>query len=157
MNRSLTGALAVVLFCAVEPLLSATEAVAEPPPLPPSQPRVPGSQGAPYGPLQVTPPAFVNGPPRVGLDARGVAASSLSDLGGPVTGMPNERPGAAVRIAVGVAGPQGAVGGTTLSDLDPGALAPQAPEPPGHPPAGPSVGVDLAGPQSPPVAIGSGE
>lgn len=156
-SRSVTGALAVALFCAAAPLLSATAAVAEPPPLPPSQPRVPGSQGAPYGPVQVTPPAFVNGPPRAEFDTGGVAASTLSDLGGPIAGMPNERPGPAIRIAVGVAGPQGAVGGTTLSDLDPGATASQAPAPPAHPPAGPSVGVDLAGPQSPPVAIGSGE
>jgi hypothetical protein len=156
-SRSVTGALAVALFCAVAPMLSITAAVAEPPPLPPSQPRVPGSQGAPYGPVQVTPPAFVNGPPRAEFDTGGVAASTLSELGGPIAGMPNERPGPAIRITVGVAGPQGAVGGTTLSDLDPGAMAPQAPAPPERPPAGPSVGVDLAGPQSPPVAIGSGE
>lgn len=154
---SVTGALAVTLFCAGAPLLSATQAVAEPPPLPPSQPRVPGGQGAPYGPVQVTPPAFVNGPPRAEFDTGGVAAGTLSDLGGPIAGMPNGRPGPAIRIAVGVAGPQGAVGGTTLSDLDPGAIASQDPAPPAHPPAGPSVGVDLAGPQSPPVAIGSGE
>jgi hypothetical protein len=138
-------------------MLPITHAAAQPPPLPPSQPRVPGSQGAPYGPLQVTPPAFVNGPPRAQFDTGGVAASTLSELGGPVAGMPNERPGPAIRIAVGVAGPQGAFGGTTLSDLDPGALAPQAPPPPEQSPAGPSAGVDLAGPQSPPVAIGSGE
>jgi hypothetical protein len=78
-------------------------------------------------------------------------------LGGPIAGTPNERPIPAIRIAVGVAGPQGAVGSTTLSDLDAGAIASQAPAPPAHPPAGPSVGVDLTGPQSPPVAIGSGE
>ena len=156
-SRRALGALAVALSCYVGATLSATSAVAEPPPLPPSQPRVPGSQGAPYGPLQVTPPAFVNGPPRGDSDAAGVAASTLSELGGPIAGMPNERPGPAVRIAVSVAGPQGAFGGTTLSALDPGALVPPAPAPSGRPPAGPSVGVDLAGPQSPPVPIGSGE
>jgi hypothetical protein len=156
-RRSVTGAFATVLFWTAAPMLSATEAVAEPPPLPPSQPRVPGGQGAPYGPLQVTTPAFVNGPPRAEFDTGGVAATTLSELGGPIAGMPNERPGPAVRIAVGVAGPQGAFGGTTLSDLDPGATATQAPATPEHSPAGPSFGVDLAGPQSPPVAIGSGE
>lgn len=155
-RRSVAGTLTVSLFCIAAPLLSATGAAAEPPPLPPSQPRVPGSQGAPYGPLQTTTPAFVNGPPRLWSGPGGVAASALSDLGGPVAGMPNERPVPAVRIAVGLAGPQGAVGGTTLSDLDPGALAPVAPAQPERPSLGPSVGVDLAGPQSPPVAIGSG-
>lgn len=156
-SRSVTGALAVCLFCIVVQSLSVAHAAAEPPPLPPSQPRVPGGQGAPYGPVQVTPPAFVNGPPRAEFDTGGVAATTLSELAGTIVGLPNERPGPAIRIAVGVAGPQGAVGGTTLSDLDPGAVAPQTPPVPEHPPAGPSVGVDLAGPQSPPVAIGSGE
>lgn len=155
-GRLVTGVFAVALFCSVASLLSAADAGAEPPPLPPAQPRVPGSQGAPYGPLQTTTPAFVNGPPRVWSGPGGVAASTLSELGGAIAGMPNEGPAAAVRIAVGVAGPQGAFGGTTLSTLDPGALMPQAPAPTERPPAGPSVGIDLAGPQSPPVAIGSG-
>lgn len=152
--RSILGwALAIGIGCYSAATIFAPDSEAEPPPLPPSQPRVPGAQSAPFGPLQLTPPAFVNGPPREQVDARGAGISSLSQLGGPVETMPNAKPGPATRIAVGVAGPGAAFSSSTLSDIDHGALA--APEaPPAAPPA-PVVtaGIDLSAPPSLPITL----
>ncbi|BBY30320.1 hypothetical protein GCM10023114_40750 [Mycolicibacterium sediminis] len=103
--------------------------------------------------MQLTPPAFVNGPPREQLDARGAGIGSLSQLGGPAAVMPNAKPGPATRIAVGVAGPGSAFSSSVLSDIDHGALA--APEAPSAPPEAPVVtaGVDLGAPPSLPITL----
>ncbi len=113
--------------------------LADPPPLPPSQPNVPGWQGAPYGSMQLGAPGFPNGPSPTQVDARGVGIGSSAELAGPVDQLPNARPGTAKRSAMGV-GPSGGVNSGVLADLDPGVNSTVAP-PQTEQPIAPTIGI----------------
>jgi hypothetical protein len=114
-------------------------AAADPPPLPPTQPIVPGSQGALYGPQQFPPPWYPMPNAPAETDARGVGVGTHDVLGATLEQMPNARPGTNLRLAVGVGLAPGISAGA-LSDLDPGAM--RTPAPPVIAPIPvPSVGV----------------
>lgn len=104
------------------------QTVADPPPLPPTRPMVPGAEGAPYGPRQLGPPWYPRSPSRSHLDPRGVGVGSSADLGGQVDQMPGARPGIAQRSAVGF-GPSGGVNSGVLADMDSGTQQLPAPVP----------------------------
>jgi hypothetical protein len=112
---------------------------ADPPPLPPAQPIVHGSQSAPFGPLQFPPPWYPSPNAPEETDARGVGVGTHDILGATLEQMPNARPGTDLRLAIGV-GPAPGISAGALSDVDPGAI--RAPAPPVIAPIPvPSVGV----------------
>lgn len=113
--------------------------LADPAPLPPAQPTVPGLQGAPFGPQQLGSPGFPNGPSPRQADARGVGVGTNAELGGPLDQMPGARPGLAPRSALGT-GPSGGVSSGVLPDLDAGGRAASAPTQTDKPPT-PTFGI----------------
>jgi hypothetical protein len=122
-------------------LSGAPAASADPPPLPPTQPFVPGTESAPYGPDQFGAPGWPLPPPPAQFDARGVGVGTDADLGGPSAQMPNAQPGTGPRSAFNV-GPSAGVTIGSLSSLDPGATLPSAPPPAAAPIPVPTVGVE---------------
>lgn len=118
----------------------APAASADPPPLPPFPPVVPGTQSAPYGPDQFGAPGWPIPPPPAQFDARGVGVGTNADLGAAPAQMPNARPGTGPRSAWNV-GPAAGVTAGSMSSLDPGATLPSAPPPAVAPIPVPTVGV----------------
>jgi hypothetical protein len=139
----LGNARAVVWVAAVAltVVVGAPAASADPPPLPPTQPLIPGTESAPYGPAQFGAPGFPLPPPPAQFDARGVGVGTNADLGGPSAQMPNARPGTGPRTAWNV-GPAAGVTAGSLSGLDPGATLPPAPAPAAAPIPLPTVGLE---------------
>jgi hypothetical protein len=126
---------------AVVGLAGAPVASADPPPLPPTQPFVPGTESAPYGPEQFGAPGWPIPPPPAQFDARGVGVGTNADLGASPGQMPNALPGTGPRTAFNVGRTSGVIGGS-LSGLDPGATVTSAPPPTAGPIPVPTVGVE---------------
>jgi hypothetical protein len=126
---------------AVVGLAGAPVASADPPPLPPTQPFVPGTESAPYGPEQFGAPGWPIPPPPAQFDARGVGVGTNADLGASPGQMPNALPGTGPRTAFNVGPTSGVIGGS-LSGLDPGATVTSAPPPTAGPIPVPTVGVE---------------
>ncbi len=116
-----------------------TVILADPPPLPPAQPTIPGLQGAPFGPQQLGSPAYPNGPSPTQADSRGVGAGSNANLGGPLVQIPTSRPGLATRSALGT-GPSSGVLSGVLPDLDANVRSASGPTQTVKPPT-PTVGI----------------
>ncbi len=133
---------AVVALLATCIALEGQQAFADPPPLPPVQPLVPGSQSPPLGPMQLGTPAYPNGPIRAATDARGVGIGTNADLGAPPVQMPNARPGDGGRLAAGTTGPSGGVRTGVTSHIDARAVSGAAPAPDVTPIPVPTVGID---------------
>ena len=127
---------------AVVGLAGAPAASADPPPLPPTQPIVPGSQSAPYGPDQFGAPGWPLAPAPAQFDARGVGVGTNADLGGPSAQMPNALPGTGPRSAFNV-GPSAGVTTGSVWGLDPGATPASGPVPAVAPTPVPTVGLGV--------------
>jgi hypothetical protein len=138
--RSVTRTSACVAAIVLAVVTEAPAASADPPPLPPTQPLLPGTESAPYGPDQFGAPGYPLPPPPAQFDARGVGVGTNADLGGPSAQMPNARPGTGPRTAWNV-GPAAGVTAGSLSGLDPGATLSSAPAPAVAPIPVPTVGV----------------
>jgi hypothetical protein len=140
--RSLTRTSVCVAAVGLAIVAGAPAASADPPPLPPTQPIVPGSQSAPYGPDQFGAPGWPLAPAPAQFDARGVGVGTNADLGGPSAQMPNALPGTGPRSAFNV-GPSAGVTTGSLSGLDPGATPASGPVPAVAPTPVPTVGLGV--------------
>lgn len=159
--RSLTRTSVCVAAVGLAVVAGAPAASAEPPPLPPTEPIVPESQTAAYGPDYFGAPSWRPARPPAQFDARGVGVGTNADLGGSSAQMPNARPGTDPLWAY-LVGPSAGVTAGSLSSLDPGATLTLAPAPAGAPIPVPTVGVEGNAPigmrpdQSGPIVVTEG-